>query len=200
MNFVWQKGRPLRIKSPQDLSRTGPCPWCMKLGAIPPASTETVHRIMVANRGKNTTIERKLRRALLAAGAPRGRAHFRVGPTRVDLAFPSQRVAVQIHGCFWHHCPTCNLPIPRTNRAYWRRKFAINQARDVRSRREIRRAGWRLIEIWEHQIDDDFGSCVGRIIRALNHQANALAVNRSASALSSDLTGNGPKAPIDRSL
>ena len=172
----------------------------MKLGAIPPSSTQTVHRIMAANRGKNTTIERKLRRGLSAVGAPRSRAHFRVGPTRVDLAFPSQHVAVQIHGCFWHHCPRCNLPIPRTNRAYWRRKFAINRSRDARSKREIRKVGWKLIEVWEHEIDEDLQACCHRVVDVIQLQARAQGAKKSASTTSLSRSGNGPKAPIVRSL
>ncbi len=122
---------------------------------------------MVANRAKNTKPEMRLRQALNSAGILGYATHFRIARTRVDVAFLPERVAVQLYGCFWHHCPFCQFGIPKTNSDYWKRHFRINRARDERSRLEIEREGWHLIELWEHDINRDLHFCVKRIVEGL---------------------------------
>ena len=70
---------------------------------------------------------------------------------RPDFVFPKQRVAVFVDGCFWHGCPK-HATQPKNNRAFWRKKLAGNKARDARVNRALRRAGWRVVRIWEHQL------------------------------------------------
>ena len=111
-----------------------------KLGPAPPASSPVTHRVMVSNRGRDTGLELKLRRALRRVGIKRYRVNHRVGRTRVDIAFPSKKVAVLVHGCFWHHCPRCHLPLPKMHRQFWARKFALNRARDERVRLSLQAA------------------------------------------------------------
>jgi DNA mismatch endonuclease (patch repair protein) len=68
---------------------------------------------------------------------------------RPDFGFPELKVAVFVDGCFWHGCPQhCNQPA--NNRAFWRRKLAANKARDQFVTHTLRRAGWRVVRIWEH--------------------------------------------------
>jgi DNA mismatch endonuclease, patch repair protein len=139
----------------------------LKLGAIPPPSSDAAHNVMAANRGKDTGLELRLRDALLRDGVSRFVTHYRIGSARVDLAFVDERVAVQVHGCFWHHCPKCHLGLPKTHREYWRKKFEINKARDKRARANIRKEGWKLVEIWEHEIKKDSVKSAIRVARAL---------------------------------
>lgn len=73
---------------------------------------------------------------------------FRVRP---DFVFPKLRLTVFVDGCFWHACPR-HTTKPRSNVTYWRRKFAANRARDRRVNRALRRAGWRVLRIWEHEL------------------------------------------------
>lgn len=73
---------------------------------------------------------------------------FRVRP---DFVFREQRVAVFVDGCFWHGCPQHGTK-PKGNAAFWRRKFAANVARDRRVNRALRRAGWGVLRIWEHEL------------------------------------------------
>ncbi|MDG6920634.1 MAG: very short patch repair endonuclease [Nitrososphaerota archaeon] len=134
------------------------------LGPSPPASNLATHNVMVSNRGHNTGLELKLRRALRAAGIRGFRVNYLVGGTRVDLAFPSSKVAVLVNGCFWHRCSICKLPLPKSHRSFWTRKFRLTRLRDARVRSSIRESGWRLVEIWEHQARDDLGGCV-RLVR-----------------------------------
>ena len=70
---------------------------------------------------------------------------------RPDFIFPKSRMAVFVDGCFWHGCPKHGTR-PKGNALFWRRKFAANKARDVRVNRALRRAGWRVLRVWEHDL------------------------------------------------
>ena len=65
-----------------------------------------------------------------------------------DFAFPRQKVAVFVDGCFWHGCPKCYTR-PKTNRVFWDKKREDNMARDKRVTRQLRRQGWKVIRIWQ---------------------------------------------------
>jgi DNA mismatch endonuclease, patch repair protein len=68
-----------------------------------------------------------------------------------DFVFRKQRLAVFVDGCFWHGCPRhANLPVG--NREFWQRKLDANRKRDRRVTRELRRRGWRVLRIWEHEL------------------------------------------------
>lgn len=68
-----------------------------------------------------------------------------------DFVFPKLKVAVFVDGCFWHCCPKHQTK-PANNRAFWRKKLAANVARDGLVTRTLRRAGWRVVRIWEHEL------------------------------------------------
>lgn len=70
---------------------------------------------------------------------------------RPDFAFPKQRVAVFVDGCFWHGCPK-HVRMPASNQAYWFAKIARNRARDDGVTRELRSRGWSVLRIWEHEL------------------------------------------------
>jgi DNA mismatch endonuclease (patch repair protein) len=70
---------------------------------------------------------------------------FRVKP---DFVFRQVRLAVFVDGCFWHGCPK-HATKPANNRAFWKKKLAGNKTRDRVVNRILRRAGWRVIRIWE---------------------------------------------------
>jgi DNA mismatch endonuclease, patch repair protein len=139
----------------------------VKLGRIPEASSAAISKSMKGNGGRNTRLELRLRGALARRGIGGFRCGLLVEGTRVDLAFPSLRVAVMAHGCFWHNCPTCRLALPKTHKGYWRRKFMINRARDKRVRQRLTEAGWRFGEVWGHEVDDDLQSAVVKIEKLL---------------------------------
>jgi len=73
---------------------------------------------------------------------------FRVRP---DFLFRARRVAVFVDGCFWHGCPRHGTQ-PKGNASFWRRKLATNRARDRRVNRVLRRAGWHVLRLWEHEL------------------------------------------------
>lgn len=110
-------------------------------------------RIMAAVKSKNTTPEIVVRRLVHAMGY-RYRLHVRGLPGTPDLVFQSQRRIVNVSGCFWHMhgCGRCR--IPATRRDYWLDKLHRNRERDKRTLRQLRKAGWRVLVVWECQTRD----------------------------------------------
>jgi DNA mismatch endonuclease (patch repair protein) len=95
--------------------------------ATPPENAaQRVSRLMKANKSADTKPEMALRKALWQAGARGYRLHPKQVPGRPDMAFPAKRLAVFVHGCFWHQCPHCEgkKAYPRANVEFWRKKFA----------------------------------------------------------------------------
>ena len=84
-----------------------------------------------------------------------------------DFIFKQVRLALFVDGCFWHGCPK-HCKIPAGNRAFWKKKFAANKARDGRVNRELRRLGWRIIRIWEHDLAKRGVTCIRKIQDATN--------------------------------
>jgi DNA mismatch endonuclease, patch repair protein len=70
---------------------------------------------------------------------------------RPDFVFRKSRTVIFVDGCFWHGCPK-HATQPKNNRAFWRRKFSANKARDMLVTRTLRRAGWRVVRVWEHTL------------------------------------------------
>jgi len=115
-----------------------------------PISREARSRIMAHIRGRDTGPELRVRRQLHARGL-RYRVHDRRLPGSPDLVFPSRRVALFVHGCFWHSCPKCRArakPI-KINPGYWCRKLQGNLERDRHDQDSLRRAGWTVCVVWE---------------------------------------------------
>jgi DNA mismatch endonuclease (patch repair protein) len=81
------------------------------------------------------------------------RVNDRELPGAPDLVFPSERLAVFVHGCFWHRhhgCPRATTP--RTNRHFWETKFRTNRRRDRAARRRLLRMGWAVEVVWECEL------------------------------------------------
>jgi DNA mismatch endonuclease (patch repair protein) len=71
-------------------------------------------------------------------------------PGRPDLVLPRRGVVVFVHGCFWHGCPR-HFTEPVHNRLWWREKIAANRRRDRRKEESLRRLGWSVVNVWEHE-------------------------------------------------
>lgn len=110
--------------------------------------------VMARVKGKNTTPELKVRKALTALGA-RYRLNRKDLPGTPDIVLPGRRLAILVHGCFWHghDCPRGSRT-PKANREYWIAKVARNVARDQRTSGELTAAGWRVETIWECELKD----------------------------------------------
>lgn len=103
----------------------------------PPPLNETTKKVMKSNKGKGTGPEVILRKALRDAGHPGYRLNWKKVPGRPDIAYPGKKVAIFVNGCFWHRCPKCNLPLPKTHIDFWEQKFKRNIERDRRKTIEL---------------------------------------------------------------
>jgi len=105
-------------------------------------------------RSKNTKPELVVRRLVYALGY-RYRLHVRSLPGAPDLVFGSRRKAIFVHGCFWHQhaCPSGDR-MPKSRVDFWRTKLEGNAMRDRRTVAKLRRLGWRVLTIWECQVND----------------------------------------------
>jgi DNA mismatch endonuclease (patch repair protein) len=110
--------------------------------------------VMRRVKGRNTTPELKVRRALTALGV-RYRLHRTDLPGKPDIVMPGRRLAIFVHGCFWHgHDCARGARVPKDNRDYWIGKVARNRTRDARSREALAALGWRVETIWECDLKD----------------------------------------------
>jgi DNA mismatch endonuclease (patch repair protein) len=116
-------------------------------------STAVRSRIMSRVGRRDTAPEMVVRSAAHRLGL-RFRLCDRNLPGSPDLVFRRHGVVIFIHGCFWHYHDCGRGRIPKTRTDYWVAKFASNKARDQRNRLELRRAGWRVVEIWECETTD----------------------------------------------
>jgi DNA mismatch endonuclease (patch repair protein) len=127
-------------------------------------SPETRSALMARIRGKNTGPERTLRAALKGCGV-RWHRHAPDVPGKPDLVCRKLRVVVFVDGDFWHGW---RFPAWRDKLTVkWAQKIISNRRRDARVRSALRRKGWRVLCIWEHQIERDLGGCVKRILSAI---------------------------------
>lgn len=107
---------------------------------------------MRAVKGANTGPELTVRKALWRAGL-RYRLHAKALPGKPDIIFPSKRIALFVHGCFWHGHEGCSRHrIPKTRTEYWTAKIARNQARDGQVRLKLEALGWTVLVVWECEI------------------------------------------------
>jgi DNA mismatch endonuclease, patch repair protein len=140
----------------------------VKVPHPPPPSSEAVSLAMRGNRQQSTGPEIRLRRLLQSANLKRFLVNAPTLPGRPDLAFPADKVAIFVNGCFWHRCPRHGRSLPMANRNYWKVKFRLNQERDLRKERELRGAEWRVVTIWECEIRTNPDLCVRRVQSALS--------------------------------
>jgi len=109
----------------------------------------TRSRMMSGIGGRNTKPEIVVRKALFAAGF-RFRLHRKDLPGCPDVVLPGRRIAVFVHGCFWHAHRGCRFAkIPAARREFWEAKLAANVDRDRRAIDALLSSGWRVLLVWE---------------------------------------------------
>lgn len=100
-------------------------------------------------RATDTKPEMLVRRFLHAQGL-RYTLHAKKLPGKPDLVLPKYKTIVFIHGCFWHGHANCKYyVVPKTRTDWWLNKINTNKANDANAARELKRAGWKLITVWE---------------------------------------------------
>lgn len=108
--------------------------------------------IMRAVRSQNTAPERVVR-SLVHELRPGYRLHRKDIPGKPDIAYKSAKIAIFVHGCFWHghDCPR-GARVPKQNRDYWITKIKRNVARDERSLATLEEMGWKTLVVWECEL------------------------------------------------
>ncbi|MFJ4874457.1 very short patch repair endonuclease [Streptomyces sp. NPDC088745] len=131
------------------------------------ASSPASRAVMSANKGRDTKPERLLRSALHSQGL-----RYRVGVRPIpdlrrtaDVVFPKARVAVFVDGCYWHGCPEHHRPAKK-GAEFWQEKIDGNRARDVETNEALRKAGWLVIRVWEHEDPEQAAEEVVQALRS----------------------------------
>lgn len=110
---------------------------------------ETRRKMMAGFRSKDTKPEMLVRRTLHKLGY-RFRLYRRDLPGKPDIVLPRHRLAILVHGCFWHQHEGCrDARMPRTRQDYWSAKFRRNLERDQETAAALTALGWRVAVIWE---------------------------------------------------
>jgi len=134
------------------------------LPPAPPASSDAARQVLRRTARRDTAPELALRRELHRLGlrflvdtAPAGMSRRR----RTDVVLRGARIAVLVHGCFWHGCPE-HFHAPKANAQWWRLKLESVQRRDADTLRQLEQAGWLPVVVWEHE---DMGEAAQRLAR-----------------------------------
>lgn len=139
----------------------------------PQASSPEALRRMQAARQRDTAPELAIRRGLHAYGL-RFHVDRRVLPgisRRADIVFAGPKVAVFVDGCFWHFCPK-HRSFPKANAAWWLAKLKTNRRRDADTDRKLKRAGWRVVRVWEHESATKAVARIIKVVRARHRPEN----------------------------
>jgi DNA mismatch endonuclease (patch repair protein) len=115
---------------------------------------EDRRKTMRAVKGKGTSLERRLSAMLAGMGLSGWKKNVSDIAGKPDVVFPRERVLIFIDGCFWHGCPHCKRKLPQTNREYWESKIKRNVERDERNTQTLVDDGWRVMRVWEHEMQD----------------------------------------------
>jgi len=90
-----------------------------------------------------------------------------------DFVFRRERLAVFVDGCFWHGCPR-HYNMPASNREFWQKKLDANKRRDRKVSRTLRKQGWKVLRIWEHEMKiRNEKRLLSRVLKALREAALA---------------------------
>ena len=153
--------------------------------------------LMANIRARDTAPELAVRHIAHRIGL-RFRLHRNDLPGRPDLVFPKHRLAVFVHGCFWHRHEGCrHASTPKSRIAFWTEKFAANVERDARQEAALRALGWRVLVIWQCETRDE--AAVERKLAELIRCDRATSERRStlsATTVESRSTAQGMEASI----
>lgn len=117
-------------------------------------SPATRSRVMSKIRSRDTRPELYVRRNVWSSGY-RYRLHVKTLPGVPDLVFHQYRIAVFVHGCFWHQHGCSLSHLPSSNKEYWESKLNKNRTRDEKNSKKLQRLGWNVKTIWECSLTED---------------------------------------------
>lgn len=126
--------------------------------------------IMSHIKSKDTSIELMVRRYLFALGY-RYRVNYKALPGKPDIVFTKQKVAIFIHGCYWHghDCGSRYAHTSKSNKEYWEPKIQRTQQRDQEHIKDIEVAGWKVIVLWECQLKNYFDQSIDNLVNAIDN-------------------------------
>ncbi len=118
-------------------------------------------------RGKDTGIEVKVRKYLFKEGF-RYRKNDRSLPGTPDIVLPKYHAVIFVHGCFWHRHQGCkNATNPATRAEFWQKKFDKNVANDRKRKEELESLGWRVVIVWECEVNKHFDETMERVVKTI---------------------------------
>lgn len=119
--------------------------------------------IMSKIRSKDTKPELFVRKSLHALGY-RYRLHVKYLPGKPDIVLQRYKTVIFVHGCFWHQHPDCNkATLPKTNQESWKHKLNLNVERDKITSQDLKADGWRIITLWECEIEKDLPRIISQV-------------------------------------
>ena len=121
-------------------------------GRSPAPKSSISSRVMSKIGAKATKPEMAVRKHLSSNSILGYRLNCKTVQGSPDICFTKSKIAIFIHGCFWHRCPKCNFTLPKHNRQFWKKKFENNLARDLRTSKSLVQDGWKVITLWECDI------------------------------------------------
>lgn len=137
-------------------------------------SKEKRHEVMSKIRSKDTKIEIKVRHWLYHHGI-RYRKNCKDIAGKPDIAIKKYKIAIFIHGCFWHGHENCKLHhIPKSNVVYWQDKITKNVKRDQANLKKLHELGWNVYVIWECQVESDFDSTMETLLKEIFECKNSM--------------------------
>lgn len=135
-------------------------------GRVNPApSSNAALKRMQAAKPRDTAPEKALRFALHQKGL---RYRIDIRPInelnrRADIVFRSAKVAIFVDGCFWHGCPKHGTQA-KANAKFWKNKIRRNQERDAETNQLLKKAGWKVIRVWEHEKPEKASERIYKIV------------------------------------
>lgn len=128
-------------------------------------SKEKRSEVMKKIKGKDTKPEKTLRSALFSKGY-RFRIHRKDLPGNPDIVLSKYKTAIFVHGCFWHYHEGCREGrIPSTNTEFWNNKLSKNIERDKWNIKSLEESGWKVIVIWECEIEKNITESISKLIK-----------------------------------
>ena len=120
-------------------------------------------------KSKDTSIELLVRRKLFSMGY-RYRVNYKALPGKPDIVFTKKKVAIFIHGCYWHghDCGSRYAHSSQSNKMYWGTKIERTKQRDEKHIQTLEADGWTVIVLWECQIRQSFDRTVEFIVNTLS--------------------------------
>jgi DNA mismatch endonuclease, patch repair protein len=160
-----------RVKRKTALLRRAKLPRqysTLTVGLSPRPTSKAISKAMRGNIASGTKPE------LILAQLLRKRLARSNLPGRPEFVYSAARLVVFVHGCWWHGCPEHYKP-PKTHRGYWRRKLARNLERDRLNKADLVAMGWRVLEVWEHEVKADPNGVAQQIMKSAlmgSHKSN----------------------------